>query len=64
MNADGSGVTRLTDRLGYDGGAFFSWDGRSIVYRAGYPETAGRARRVPWRCCGRGSCGRGGSRST
>jgi Tol biopolymer transport system component len=40
MNADGSGVTRLTDQLGYDGGAFFSWDGRSIVYRASHPETA------------------------
>jgi TolB protein len=40
MNADGSDVRRLTDRLGYDGGPFFSWDGRFIVYRAGYPDTA------------------------
>ncbi len=34
MKLDGSGVRRLTDRPGYDGGAFFSWDGRKIVWRA------------------------------
>jgi Tol biopolymer transport system component len=39
MDADGRNVRRLTDRLGYDGGPFFSWDARSIVYRAGYPDT-------------------------
>jgi Tol biopolymer transport system component len=35
---DGS-VTRLTDRPGYDGGPFFSWDGREIVWRAWHPDT-------------------------
>jgi Tol biopolymer transport system component len=39
MNADGSGTRRLTSALGYDGGPFFSWDGKSIVYRAFHPKT-------------------------
>lgn len=38
MNLDGSDVRRLTDRLGYDGGAFYSRDGSRIVWRAHYPE--------------------------
>ncbi len=33
MNADGSNVRRLTDAPGYDGGPFFSPDGRRIVWR-------------------------------
>ncbi len=33
MNGNGSGVRRLTDRPGYDGGPFFSPDGRRIVWR-------------------------------
>jgi Tol biopolymer transport system component len=33
MNADGSGVRRLTDAPGYDGGPFFSPDGTRIVWR-------------------------------
>ena len=33
MNADGSGVRRLTDAPGYDGGPFFSFDGRKITWR-------------------------------
>jgi TolB protein len=37
MNADGSGVKRLTRELGYDGGPFFSPDGRWIVYRGHHP---------------------------
>jgi Tol biopolymer transport system component len=37
MKIDGTGVRRLTHRVGYDGGAFFSPDGRKIVYRASYP---------------------------
>lgn len=37
MQADGTNARRLTERVGYDGGAFFSWDGRFIVYRAGAP---------------------------
>jgi Tol biopolymer transport system component len=39
MDADGKNVKRLTDKLGYDGGAFFSSDGKRIVWRAMYPET-------------------------
>ena len=34
MNVDGSDVTQLTNEPGYDGGAFYSWDGKMIVYRA------------------------------
>jgi hypothetical protein len=34
MRADGSGVVRLTQEKGYDGGPFFSPDGRRIVYRS------------------------------
>jgi Tol biopolymer transport system component len=37
MRLDGSGLTRLTSTLGYDGGAFFSADGSRIVYRASRP---------------------------
>jgi TolB protein len=37
MNPDGSGVQRLTNTLGYDGGPFFSPDGKWIVYRAHHP---------------------------
>jgi Tol biopolymer transport system component len=33
MRLDGSGLTRLTKSPGYDGGAFFSHDGRKIVWR-------------------------------
>ncbi|RMG25029.1 MAG: hypothetical protein D6724_04920 [Armatimonadetes bacterium] len=33
MNLDGTGLTRLTNELGYDGGPFVSWDGKKIVYR-------------------------------
>jgi Tol biopolymer transport system component len=39
MRLDGSGLTRLTAEPGYDGGAFFSADGRRIVYRASRPRT-------------------------
>ena len=34
MNLDGTDLKRLTNRPGYDGGAFFSWDGKKIVWRA------------------------------
>ncbi len=30
---DGSGITRLTNEFGYDGGPFVSWDGTKITYR-------------------------------
>ncbi len=33
MNADGTGQTRLTNAPGYDGGPFFSPDGKRIVWR-------------------------------
>jgi TolB protein len=39
MNADGTGVKRLTNTIGYDGGPFFSPDGEWIVYRAHHPTT-------------------------
>jgi Tol biopolymer transport system component len=37
VRVDGSELTRLTDEPGYDGGAFFSADGKRIVYRASRP---------------------------
>ena len=40
MNLDGSGVTRLTNSPGYDGGAFFNHDGTKIVWRANRPKGA------------------------
>jgi Tol biopolymer transport system component len=33
MKADGTGVTQLTDVAGYDGGPFFSADGKQICWR-------------------------------
>ena len=39
MNADGSNVKQLTHELGYDGGPFWSYDGKKIVYRAQHPQT-------------------------
>ncbi len=38
MRADGSGVQRLTTTPGYDGGPFFSPDGKRIVWRRFSPE--------------------------
>ncbi len=40
MRLDGSALTRLTGTPGYDGGAFFSADGKRIVFRASRPESA------------------------
>ena len=40
MRADGSGVQRLTTTPGYDGGPFFSPDGKRIVWRRFSPEGA------------------------
>jgi Tol biopolymer transport system component len=39
MDPDGKNVKRLTDQRGYDGGAFFSHDGKKICYRAFHPGT-------------------------
>ena len=40
MRTDGTDIRRLTDRVGYDGGPFYSPDGKMIVWRAGYPRSA------------------------
>jgi Tol biopolymer transport system component len=37
MRLDGSSLTRLTRSVGYDGGAFFSADGKRLVFRASRP---------------------------
>jgi len=37
MEPNGTEVKRLTDRVGYDGGAFFSNDGVKIVLRSSFP---------------------------
>jgi len=39
MNVDGTDLLKVNHRRGYAGGAFFSPDGKSIVYRAAYPKT-------------------------
>lgn len=39
MNIDGSEVKQITFGLGYDGGAFFSPDGKKLVFRASRPQT-------------------------
>jgi len=44
MKIDGSDVARLTHEIGYDGGAFYSADGKKILYRANHPsDSAGIA---------------------
>ncbi|MGH9800568.1 MAG: TolB family protein, partial [Blastocatellia bacterium] len=39
MDRNGRNVKRLTNELGYDGGPFWSYDGKLIAYRAHHPET-------------------------
>jgi TolB protein len=39
VRLDGTGLQQLTNGIGYDGGAFFSADGKRIVYRASRPAT-------------------------
>lgn len=39
MDKNGGNVKKLTNELGYDGGPFWSYDGKQIVYRAHHPET-------------------------
>jgi len=41
MNGDGSDVRRLTDRVGPDGGPFWSRDGKRLVFR-GHPIAPGK----------------------
>ncbi|MCA9493126.1 MAG: PD40 domain-containing protein [Myxococcales bacterium] len=40
VNPDGTGLERVTDTPGYDGGAFFSNDCKGLVWRASRPEGA------------------------
>ncbi len=42
MNTDGTGLKQLTDAPGYDGGPFFSHDGKKICWRR-FNETGGLA---------------------
>lgn len=39
MKLDGTNVKRLTNTLGYDGGAYYSPDSKMIVWRANHPTT-------------------------
>jgi Tol biopolymer transport system component len=39
MRIDGTHVRQLTHELGYDGGPWWSHDGKRIVYRAFHPDT-------------------------
>ena len=39
MDKDGSNKKQLTNRLGYDGGAFFNVDATKIVWRVYHPKT-------------------------
>jgi TolB protein len=39
MKLDGTDVKRLTNTLGYDGGAYYSPDSKMIVWRANHPKT-------------------------
>jgi TolB protein len=43
MERDGSNVKRITTRPGYDGGAFFSHDGKKLVFRSAFPKNAEQA---------------------
>jgi Tol biopolymer transport system component len=44
MNVDGSAKKRITQTTGYDGGAFFSPDGRNLVWRGNHPKDAALTR--------------------
>jgi len=39
MDYEGKNLTRITSEYGYDGGAFYSPNGKQIVWRAWYPST-------------------------
>ena len=39
MDIDGKNVQQITSTLGYDGGAFFSPDGKKLVFRASRPKS-------------------------
>ncbi|MCI0663507.1 MAG: hypothetical protein L0220_20790 [Acidobacteria bacterium] len=38
MDRNGKNIKRLTSELGYDGGPFWSYDGKQIVFRAHHPQ--------------------------
>ncbi len=44
MDSDGTNLRRLTTEYGYDGGPFFSWSGKYIVYRSFHPKTEAERR--------------------
>ena len=44
MDENGRDVRQLTHELGYDGGPFWSYDGKKIVYRAYHPQTEAEKR--------------------
>jgi len=44
MDFDGGHITRLIDSLGYEGGPYYSWDGKKVVYRAFYPKDSAEIR--------------------
>ncbi|MGB9773111.1 MAG: TolB family protein [Bacteroidota bacterium] len=44
MDFDGGHVIRLIDSLGYEGGPYYSWDGKKVVYRAFYPKDSAAIR--------------------
>ena len=59
----GGRVKRLTHEPGYDGGPFFSPDGKRIVWRRDAPGGRGGARAATGSCSARGSTRPGTSRS-
>ncbi|MBI3910669.1 MAG: PD40 domain-containing protein [Armatimonadetes bacterium] len=44
MTYDGDDLRRLTTELGYDGGPFYSHDGKLVCYRAHHPKTDAEVR--------------------
>ena len=55
VNADGTGLERLTSTPGYDGGAFFTPDCSAIVYRASRPTGEALADYLLAKFIGRGA---------
>jgi len=50
MDADGRKVRQLTNELGYDGGPFWSYDGKANRYRAKPPAVLRTKGRLCFRC--------------
>ena len=49
MDYNGENIKQITSEYGYDGGAFYSPDGESIVWRAWYPSTEEEV--TKWKNC-------------